>query len=49
MAVSPRTDDGTALMVLGVDGPIPDEVLTELDATDGIIYARTVTCAVAGL
>jgi len=49
MAVSPRHDDGTALMVLGVNGPIPPEVLRELEATDGIIYARTVTCAVPGL
>ncbi len=49
MAVSPRKDDGTALMVLGVDGPIPDGVVRELEATDGIIYARTVTCRIAGL
>jgi D-3-phosphoglycerate dehydrogenase len=49
MAVSPRKDDGTALMVLGVDGPIPPEVVRELEATDGIIYARAVTCAVSSL
>lgn len=44
MGVSPAQSGGTALMILSVGSPIPDDVLAHLSSSPGIIYARTVTC-----
>jgi D-3-phosphoglycerate dehydrogenase len=42
MAVSPREDDGTALMLLSVTRPIDREVVAMIEANSGIIYAKSV-------
>ncbi|MHB8191103.1 MAG: phosphoglycerate dehydrogenase [Ferrimicrobium sp.] len=47
MAVSPRVDDGTALMLLSVDRPIAPEVVDHLGAGVGVIYAKVVGCGLS--
>lgn len=37
MAVGPNTDKVTALMVLSTDQPVPDSVISEMAASDGIL------------
>ena len=37
MAVGPNTDKVTALMVLSTDQPVPDTVISEMAASDGIL------------
>jgi D-3-phosphoglycerate dehydrogenase len=49
MAVSPRTDDGTALMLVAVSEPVPADVLAALEAGDGIIYAKSIGCSLSGI
>ncbi len=44
MAVSPKVEDGSALMLLTVSMPIPEPVLAEISGADGIIYAKAVGC-----
>jgi D-3-phosphoglycerate dehydrogenase len=44
MGVSPTNTGGTALMILATDREIPQEVTEQLSASDGIIYARSVSC-----
>jgi len=43
MALAPRTEETTALMVLSVDADPPDEVLTELASRSGILGVNRVT------
>jgi D-3-phosphoglycerate dehydrogenase len=42
MAVSPRVDDGTALMLLSVSRPVEPAVIQLLEGNAGIIYAKSV-------
>jgi len=44
MAVSPRVDDGTALMVLTTSGPLSAEIVGKISASPGVIYAKTASC-----
>ncbi len=44
MAVSPRVDDGTALMVLTTSGPLSGEVVAKISTSPGVIYAKTASC-----
>lgn len=42
MGVSPTSTGGTALMVISTDKEVPREMLTQLEASEGILYAKSV-------
>jgi D-3-phosphoglycerate dehydrogenase len=44
MGVSPAETGGTALMILAVGSEVPEEIVEQLGAAEGILYARSVTC-----
>lgn len=43
MGVSPASSDHTALMVLSIDGPLPQDAIEKISETPGIIYARVIS------
>ncbi len=45
MAVSPSGTDGTALMVISVGSAISPQVTEMISKSDGILYAKAVTCS----
>lgn len=44
MGVSPTSTGGTALMIIATDQEIPEEITEQLSTSEGIIYAKSVSC-----